>query len=395
MIKSISWNPIFQVMGIFFIQPVVLEVWLALIPKVQSGLNLDTSQLALGLMGTPAGMLMTLPFAGKMANTFGIRKILYIGFPVYFFSITLIGQAGGLYSLFLVLFLVGVCGSLLTLALNVHTSRVEKHTRRVIMNRCHGFWSLGIMAGSFLGSVLESESTVWLILIICASTSFPLALLLCLGLPSYENVNSAGMSPGLVITQFPAILIGICFFTFGISMTEGAMANWASVYVKEMLGSEAQGTGYGFGLFAAFVAFGRFFGDSLKIKLGTIKVARIFVTISILGLICLVIANDLWLALAGFALIGLGVSVGFPLAVTAAASIDDKREASYVAFLSLIALIGFLIGPPIIGFLANTTSIKTGLTILFPGLLLSLFLSSKLRSSKPKKRNDQKLIMSL
>tara|TARA_B100000809_G_scaffold235853_1_gene254364 strand:- start:139 stop:1302 length:1164 start_codon:yes stop_codon:yes gene_type:complete len=386
MIKSISWNPIFQVMGIFFIQPVVLGVWLALIPKVQSGLNLDTSQLALGLMGTPAGMLMTLPFAGKMANTFGIRKILYIGFPVYFFSITLIGQAGGLYSLLLVLFLVGVCGSFLTLALNVHASRVEKHTRRVIMNRCHGFWSLGIMAGSFLGSVLESESTVWLILIICASASFPLALLLCLGLPSYENVNSAEMSPALVITQFPAILIGICFFTFGISMTEGAMANWASVYVKEMLGSEAQGTGYGFGLFAAFVAFGRFFGDSLKIKLGTIKVARIFVIISILGLIFLVIANDLWLALAGFALIGLGVSVGFPLAVTAAASIDDKREASYVAFLSLIALIGFLVGPPIIGFLANTTSIKTGLTMLFPGLLLSLFLSSKLRSSKPKKK---------
>ena len=72
-------------MGIFFIQPVVLGVWLALIPKVQSGLNLDTSQLALGLMGTPAGMLMTLPFAGKAVNTFGIRKILYIGFPVYFF----------------------------------------------------------------------------------------------------------------------------------------------------------------------------------------------------------------------------------------------------------------------------------------------------------------------
>ena len=384
MIKSLSWNPIFQIMGIFFIQPVVLGVWLALIPKVQSGLNLDTSQLALGLMGTPVGMLMTLPFVGKMANTFGIRKILYIGFPVYFFSITLIGQAGGLYSLLLVLFLVGVSGSLLTLALNVHAGRVEKHTKRVIMNRCHGFWSLGIMAGSFLGSVLESESTVWLILIICASASFPLALLLSLGLPSYENVNSAEMSPALVITQFPAILIGICFFTFGISMTEGAMANWASVYVKEMLGPEAQGTGYGFGLFAAFVAFGRFFGDSLKIKLGTIKIARIFVNISILGLIFLVIANDLWLALAGFSLIGLGVSVGFPLAVTAVASIDDKREASYVAFLSLIALIGFLVGPPIIGFLAKTTNIKTGLTMLFPGLLLSLFLSSKLRTSKPK-----------
>ena len=79
---------------------------------------------------------------------------------------------------------------------------------------------------------------------------------------------------------------------------------------------------------------------------------------------------------------GMGVSIGFPLAVTSAASIDDKREASYVAFLSLIALIGFLVGPPIIGFIANVTNLKTGFIILFPGLLLSLFMSSKLISSR-------------
>ena len=160
------------------------------------------------------------------------------------------------------------------------------------------------------------------------------------------------------------------------------MADWASVYVKEMLGPEALGTGYGFGLFAAFMALGRFFGDNLKIKLGTIIVARVFVILAILGLIILVTADDLWLALVGFALTGMGVSVGFPLAVTSAASIDDKREASYVAFLSLIALIGFLVGPPIIGFLANVTNLKTGFIMLFPGLLLSLFMSSKLISSK-------------
>ena len=84
MIKSLSWNPIIQVMGIFFIQPFVLGVWLALIPEVQSGLNLDASQLALALMGTPAGMLTTLPFAGKVANALGIRKILYIESPSTF-----------------------------------------------------------------------------------------------------------------------------------------------------------------------------------------------------------------------------------------------------------------------------------------------------------------------
>ena len=387
MIKSLFWNPITQVMGIFFIQPFVLGVWLALIPEVKSGLNLDASQLALALMGTPAGMLTTLPFAGKVVSAFGIRKILYIGFPVYFFTITLTGLADGLHILFLVLFLAGLNGSLLTVSLNVHAGRVEKHTRRVVMNRCHGFWSLGIMAGSFLGSIFESVSTVWMILIVSASASLPVAWLLCLGLPSYENVNSAEVPPAPFFTQFPKVLTGICLFTFGISMTEGAMANWASVYVKEMQGPESHGTGYGFGLFAAFVAFGRFFGDSLKIKLGTIKVAVIFVNISVLGLILLVIADELWLAFAGFALIGLGVSVGFPLAVSATSSIDDKKEASYIAFLSLTALIGFLVGPPIIGFLTDATNLKTGLTILFPGLLLSMFMSSRLISGKPLKNN--------
>ena len=387
MIKSLFWNPITQVMGIFFIQPFVLGVWLALIPEVQSGLNLDASQLALALMGTPAGMLTTLPFAGKVVSAFGIRKILYIGFPVYFFTITLIGLAEGLYILFSVLFLAGLNGSLLTVSLNVHAGRVEKHTGRVVMNRCHGFWSLGIMAGSFLGSIFESVSTVWMILIVSASASLPVAWLLCLGLPSYENVNSAEVPPAPFFTQFPKVLTGICLFTFGISMTEGAMANWASVYVKEMQGPESHGTGYGFGLFAAFVAFGRFFGDSLKIKLGTIKVAVIFVNISVLGLILLVKADELWLAFAGFVLIGLGVSVGFPLAVSATSSIDDKKEASYIAFLSLTALIGFLVGPPIIGFLTDATNLKTGLTILFPGLLLSMFMSSRLISGKPLKNN--------
>ena len=74
------------------------------------------------------------------------------------------------------------------------------------------------------------------------------------------------------------------------------------------------------------------------------------------------------MALAGFALIGLGVSVGFPLVVTAVASIDDKREAYYVAFLSLISMIGFLVGPPKIAFLANITNLKTGLTMIFQEL---------------------------
>ena len=102
--------------------------------------------------------------------------------------------------------------SLLELALNVHAGRVEKHTQGVIMNRCHGFWSLGIMTGSLLGSLFYTETTVWMILIMCALALLPLAWLLCLGLPSYENITSVEVSHVFVIPQFPAILIYICIF---------------------------------------------------------------------------------------------------------------------------------------------------------------------------------------
>ncbi len=127
------------------------------------------------------------------------------------------------------------------------------------------------------------------------------------------------------------------------------------------------------------VAGGRFVGDLLKARLGAVDAARICGCFSLAGMALMVLAPTPWLAFAGFAAIGFGVSVGFPLAVTAAAGLTDRPTAASVAILSFIALFGFLIGPPMIGFVAEATGMRLGLTTLLPVLALSLALTGMLR----------------
>ncbi len=129
---------------------------------------------------------------------------------------------------------------------------------------------------------------------------------------------------------------------------------------------------------------GRFVGDRLKARLGAVTTARLCGCFSLAGMALIVLAPTPWLAFAGFAATGFGVSVGFPLAVTAAAGLTDRPTAASVAILSFIALFGFLIGPPMIGLVAEHLDLRSGLATLLPFLLVSLLLTAMLAGTKPK-----------
>jgi MFS family permease len=161
-------------------------------------------------------------------------------------------------------------------------------------------------------------------------------------------------------------LIGICLFVFGITMTEGAIADWSAVFLRDVFGAEPATAGIGYSVFAGMVAAGRFVGDWLKARLGAVATARLCGCFSLIGMALIVLAPISWLAFAGFAAAGFGVSVGFPLAVTAAAGLTDRPTAASVAILSFIALFGFLIGPPMIGLVAEHLGLRYGLATLLP-----------------------------
>jgi len=372
-------------MLIFFMQPIAFGSWLVRIPEVQTALGLGPAGLAVALLGLPCGTLLTLPFAGPLVGRIGARAAILVGFVLYSIAMVLPAFASDATLLFVALMLIGSSMSFVELGLNVQADAVEKATGSIIMTTSHGFWSVGIMAGSLIGSVLAALGLEarWAIALVSALI-LPLSIVVALALPVYaessesnENKRSAWALPSWA-------LLGICFFVFGITMTEGAMADWSAIFLRDALGAEAGTMGLGYSVFALMVAAGRFGGDGLKRRFGAVTTARICGVLALVGATVLFFTPNTALALIGFGVIGLGVSVGFPLAVTAAAGLTDRAASANVAILSFVALLGFLVGPPVIGFVAEHADMRLGIVCVVPALLVSLMLTGRLATARPK-----------
>ena len=359
-------------MLIFFLQPIAFGSWLPRIPDVQLGLGLGPAALAIALLGLPCGTLLTLPFAGPLVGRIGPRVAVLWGMALYSLAVCLPSLAGDPAQLFVALMLAGSSLSFVELGLNVQADAVEKGTGTVIMTTSHGFWSVGIMVGSLVGSGLAGLGLAahWAIPAV-AFAVLPLEQRSAWALPSWA-------------------LLGICFFVFGITMTEGAMADWSAIFLRDAIGAEGGMVGLGYSVFAMMVAAGRFGGDALKRQFGAVATARICGVLALIGALVLFVAPNEAVALVGFAVIGLGVSVGFPLAVTAAAGIGDRAASANVAVLSFVALLGFLVGPPVIGFVAEHFDMRLAIACLVPVLLVSLLLSGRLaRKASPPSTDPQ------
>ena len=375
-------SPNRTIMAAFFLQPVAFGSWLPQIPGVQERLSLGPADLAVALLGLPAGILLMLPFAGQLVGRVGSRKTLIFGFPVFLALVPLPVAAPDVGLLFLLLFLLGIGLSTLELALNVEADLIEKRGSVSIMNRCHGFWSLGIMAGSLVGSgFLALHALPFMSIGLLSVLLMPISVLVCLALP--PNEASAQQTQARPSWKMPSpAILGISLFVFGVTMTEGAVADWSAVYLKEAFATEGMATGLGYVVFAMMVSVGRFLGDVAKERFGPVRLARLCLIAAFAGMLVVVTAPIPLVVYLGLACVGLGVSVGFPLAVTASAGLQDRPAAENVAILSFIALFGFLVGPPLIGFVAEVLGLRSGLATLLPPLLLSVFLARLLRRTK-------------
>ncbi|MHA6300069.1 MFS transporter [Devosia sp. CAU 1758] len=367
------------IMLVFFLQPVAFGSWLPRIPEVQAAMGLGPAALAVALLGMPVGTLITLPFAGPLVGRIGARTAIFTGFVFYSIAASLPVLAPDPVLLFVALMLAGSSISFVELGLNVEADLVEKTTGKLIMNTSHGFWSLGIMAGSLIGSGFAGLGVApGLAVPLLAALVLPIALAAGAALPRLSDAATSGGGQRSAWSLPSPALIGICLFVFGITMTEGAMADWSAIFLRDALMVEGGMVGLGYSVFAFMVAAGRFGGDFLKRRLGGVGTARLCGSLAVLGAMLLFASPSVEMALLGFGIIGVGVSVGFPLAVTAAAGIGDRAASANVAVLSFVALTGFLIGPPLIGLVAEHSDIRYGVACVIPMLVVSLFLTGRL-----------------
>ncbi len=368
------------IMLIFFLDPLVFGNWLSRIPEVQAGLGLRPAELALALLGMPISNFLILPFAGRICDAVGARNLLIYTFAGMLLILTLPGLAFNIPSLFLILASCGALLALAELAMNVEAARIEKEAGRMIMSTCHGCWSVGIGVGSFIGATLATLGlTVTEALVLSVAVVLPIAVWASLRLPAIEPATARGDAPSPSFFAIPPkALLLVCIFSVGFAVTEGAMGDWSGIFLRDETGTPTAMLGYGYATFAALLSAGRFMGDTLRKRLGMVLLGRIFVSIALGGALLIAVATDFWVGAIAFGMIGLGISVAFPMAVTAVTAIPGT-PAGNVAILSAIYVLGFLAGPLAIGGLAEFLGIRAGLMFLIPMLLMSLLLTGSLR----------------
>ena len=368
-------------MAVFALQPIAFGGWLALIPLVKEQLGLNKAELAVALLGLPVATVISLQVASRLIPKIGPRKILAVMFPVQAPVLLLPLFARSQSELFLALTGFGVVMAFMQVCLNVYAGRLEKETGAHIMNRCHGFWAIGLMVGSLAIAALLWAGPVAALFALGITTGI-MGVFCALALPQLAAEAIKTNPPRRSIAEMPRMLFLISLVTFAVSMTEGAMADWGAVYMAERLPIGSSYIGIGVSIYAGALAFGRLLGDTLKTRFGAMRLARMTFATALTGVLLLVLPLPLYVALFGFACVGIGASVGFPLGVSAAASLDDGYESANIAVMSSIGISGFLLGPPMIGFLAEAFTLRIGLAALIPGLVIAAVFARCLETRK-------------
>jgi MFS family permease len=375
---------------IFFTQPIVLGAWLPRIPEVQEKLGLSASELALSLVGAPIGTLLSLLIAGRIGDALGAKKTMAIFYPIFFVAMLLPFIAPSQFALALALAAVGSSISILELGMNVAADEVEKQYKRLVMSKAHGLWSLGLMAGTLIGSAAAWKSIAPLIAGLALSVLFlPAGFYGLKQLDIQKPVPAPATDKTKRFTMPHPILLGICAFTFGTTLTEGAVADWAAIFMRDAMDAGPGASGLAVTAFTLIVATTRMFGDRLRDMFPVHRLAMILATIGLAGVTVVYFADRYAIALIGFGLIGLGASLAFPLAVSAAANAPGSSSANNVATLSFLALTGFLVGPVSIGFITEATNIRVGLLVLAPMLAISAIFAFSLNPNSSLKTKTE------
>ena len=361
----------------FFLYSFTFGMIFPRIGDLQIQMGIGESYLGLALSGLPIGVQIALLFADKILSLFNFKIAVSVSITILGFFLFLASFSYEPWSFFIFLLFAGIAVGIVEVAVNIEADRVEFKIRKKIMNRSHSFWSLGFFSAGLLGAIFSQLNvSPTFHFLFC----FVLALLLVFYFtkkyevaPTRPTLNE---KPSLFVIPSKKIL-ALVFFTLSAMLIEGAGIDWSVIFMRDIFNTPPFINGMALFLGAAAQFIVRFNADNVIERFGSKNVAKLSIIVMFIGLIFVSFSNFPYLVLFGFFLMGGGTAVLFPLAVSAAAQFSDKTAAANVASLAQISFIVFLIGPPFLGYIAETYGIRISFMICFPLLFLSwVFISS-------------------
>ena len=343
--------------------------WASEIPQVRDRLGLSSAELGLVLLAIAAGSVISLPLAGPVVARIGSRRTVQLMALVDAVALVVVGLGylGGVVPVVVGLFLFGFGQGAWDVAMNVQGAVVERRVGRAIMPRFHAGFSIGTVGGALSGAALVALGvgvTVHLVVVgVVVAAAVPCAVR---GFVPDSEERAPGDDPAperrsaLAAWREPrTLLVGL--FVLAFAFAEGTGNDWTSVALIDGYGTSRVVGILGFATFLAAMTAGRWFGPQLLDRYGRVAVCRVMAAASVAGLLLFVFGGHPALAFVGAVLWGAGLSLGFPVGMSAGAD-DPAHAASRVSVIASVGYLAFLGGPPLIGFLGEHVGVLRALT---------------------------------
>jgi MFS family permease len=380
---GLNLSPQHRIFAAFAIHAIGMGSVFPRMPDIKAAMGVGEGTLGFSLIGLPIGTLIALTFAAPILERIGFRKSLMFLLPLVTLAYAIAIHAMNPVGFFLALIPVGVLIGSVEIIINVEADRVEALIKKRIMNRAHAFWSFGFFGAGLYGACMAhfgiSPQLQLALMVLFSVTAVTLFIGKFKPAPTRVSEDDAD-KPRFSIPTWPIlVLVGV---TGSAMLMEGAGIDWSAIYMRNVYSSGPFMAGSAVAIVALSQALARYFADGFVDKHSPSGVARFTLWILGAGIICVFLSLSPVVSLIGFGLIGIGTSAIFPLAVSAAAQRTDRSSAVNVASFVQIAFTVFLLGPPLLGFVAEKLGVQWTYGIALPLVALSILTAGALGNTK-------------
>lgn len=352
------------VSAIFLINGFALASWISRIPAITDKLDLSNGEVGTVLMSLAVGAIIAFPFAGRLIDSRSSAVATQVAAVVLFAALPFAGLAPQMLVLMAALAVFGAANGAIDVSMNAQGVEVERFCGRPIMSSLHGFFSVGAFLGASAGAGAAALDLAPAVHFLIVSVTGLIVLWRVRGwlIPDFPDERKHEDSPAFVLPHRSIWALGALLLC--VSVSEGAMADWTGLYLHEELGTSTAFAALGFAVFSVCMVTGRFSGDFLANTFGPVRLIRVGCGAAAIGLAIALVLHDRWAMLAGFGVMGLGLAAVYPLVFSAAGNHPTLSRGRAVAGVATLGYSGFLAGPPVLGWIAEFTSLRTIMALL-------------------------------
>lgn len=367
----------------FFIFAIALGGLLSRLADLQLQFEIEEGVLGLTIIGMSIGSLISLTLSGPVIVRVGQKLAFYITLMGLGTALALVPLMPHIAFVFMCLFIAGLNIGALEIALNTEADRIEAMIDRRIMNRAHGFWSIGFFVAALVSTPIREAMISPAIHM--GLTAVLVVLMTHLSFGTFKPAPSRGKGtlekPPAIARPTRAILV-LCAVGMTPMLMEGAGLEWSVIFMRDTFDATPSISSLGLVVFAFFMAAGRLFGDQFVDRFGPRDVVLTLLATCLLGLLAVGFAPNPIVALLGFGLMGAGASAIYPALISEAARRTDRPSETNVAAFAQIVFSVFLLGPPLLGFVAQYFGIRMTYLVCVPLVLFSVYFAFRV-SKKP------------